>query len=490
VKGILTIIEGTGKGTSKSLSGALMIVGRSKNADLQIEDPLVSRRHLEIKVEPDGVFVENKSAQTALLNGKPLLGVVSLNPGDVLEIGNSKLRFEEDTGAPAAEAGEIDGTRIAPESAQYRPRPKKEENAPDETRAMVDDGTRMMNPSELPNWVAQTESKEAPKPKSSLGLWLLLLLLLLLGGGGYLYWQKVQTDKQNAGALMAYKDGLYNINLSYPIDWTKTDDAAGVVAYGAGKAGDNQWVRLTIFTDKDPEHLVTGLTDGFNHYKAVLNKRHSGFSLADASIKKINNVTGMAYEFSAGNTRGRGYYLLNGSTRIVIECTSDAGSSAQFAGVFAGIFKSFQLDQYDPQLFIEFPLPETGQQQLALSSPPDLARQADQYLQTGAMLFNGKDVNPDNLFNSIRAYRSALQLIIAGPERLPSYHEAAEGLSNATRLFNQQVQYQEFEISRALKVGDRTAAFWAANKLMQMDPDKTDDTYREAARIAHNLQPQ
>ena len=49
--GILTILEGAGKGTSKRLASSLMIVGRSKNADFQVEDPLVSRRHLEIRVE-------------------------------------------------------------------------------------------------------------------------------------------------------------------------------------------------------------------------------------------------------------------------------------------------------------------------------------------------------------------------------------------------------------------------------------------------------
>ena len=61
--GLLTILEGAGKGTSKPLSSALVIVGRSKNADFQIDDPLASRLHLEIRTETDGVFVENKSTQ-------------------------------------------------------------------------------------------------------------------------------------------------------------------------------------------------------------------------------------------------------------------------------------------------------------------------------------------------------------------------------------------------------------------------------------------
>src|SRR5665213_1486916 len=168
--GLLTILEGAGKGTSKSLTSALMIVGRSKNADLQVEDPLVSRRHLEIRVEADGVFVENKSTQGSSLNGKPLVGVVSLNPGDVIEIGTTKMRFEEAAAAPPPSAmgsasfeSEIDGTRIADPGVEVQR--QKKEAAADETRAVVEDGTRMLAAAELPNWVAQEKKEKKLHPK-------------------------------------------------------------------------------------------------------------------------------------------------------------------------------------------------------------------------------------------------------------------------------------------------------------------------------------
>src|SRR5580693_3442450 len=171
MKSMLTILEGAGKGTSKPLTSTLMIVGRSKNADLQVDDPLVSRRHLEIRVESDAVFVENKSTQGSMLNGKPLTGIVSLNPGDVIEVGNTKMRFEEaaaDSSPPKRAPGEameaeIDGTRIAEPEAV--PAPKRKEAEADETRAMADDGTRMLNAAELPNWQAQAkiEKKAAAK---------------------------------------------------------------------------------------------------------------------------------------------------------------------------------------------------------------------------------------------------------------------------------------------------------------------------------------
>jgi len=172
MKGVLTILEGAGKGTSKPLTSALMIVGRSKNADLMVDDPLVSRRHLEIRVESDAVFVENKSTQGSMLNGKPLAGIVSLNPGDVIEVGNTKMRFEESAEAPAQPKraaadpmdAEIDGTRIA--DSEALPPAKRKEAEADETRAMADDGTRMLNPSELPNWQAQAKIEKKAAGKS------------------------------------------------------------------------------------------------------------------------------------------------------------------------------------------------------------------------------------------------------------------------------------------------------------------------------------
>ena len=498
MKGFLTVEEGPGKGTSKFLTAALTIVGRSKNADLQIEDPLVSRRHLEIRVETEGIFAENVSTQSASLNGKPLAGIVSLNPGDLLEVGSTKLRFKEAFASATAVAeaagsakAEIDGTRVSPDEGIPRPR-GNHESAPDETRVMVEDGTRMLNPSELPNWVAQKEIKPdgTPKKSSPVVMVIFLVLLLAAGGGCYFYWTYFARSQKSTNDLMAYKDAMYSFNLSYPRDWNRTEDSSGVVAYGVGKESDTQWVRLSIFTDKDPQHGITGLTDGFNHYKDVLKKRYSGFELTGSEIAGMNNAKGMSYWFLATGLQGRGLYVLNSDGRIVLETVSAVTTYQQNATVFANIFKSFQFGDYEQQLLIDFPLPDGGMQQLALASPSELARQVDNHILAGKMLQDNRDVKPDNLFCAMQEYRKALQLAIAGPDRLPSYRPAAKGLSEATKIFNQLVQRQEYLISHAVKVGDRDSAYWAANKLMQMIPDKTDDIYNEAYRVVKGLHPE
>ena len=477
------------------MTSSLMIVGRSKNADFQVEDPLVSRRHLEIRVESGAVFVENQSAHGSSLNGKPLVGVVSLNPGDVIEIGSTKLRFEEAAPAPApsgvgasAEAmeSEIDGTRIADPGLVELHR-RKEDAAPDETRAVVEDGTRMLDAAELPNWVAQERKEKAASSKKGALAGVLLLVILLAMGGGYWYFFMRGSGHSSADGMMAYKDALYTFNLEYPLDWSKTADDTGVIGFGFGREGEKVWGRLNIYTDKDAQFEVTGLTDSFLQYQETLKKRYPGFELTDSEQDKINNATVMAFWFHTPTEVGMGVYTLNADARIVVECVSPKTCWQQYNRTYSSILISFHLGEFETQQFIDYPQPDTGMQQLALASPSDLAKQVDEHAQRAEMLLASRDVKPDNLFSSMQEYRKALQLAIAGPQRLPAFRPLAKGLAEATRLFNQALERQRFEIKSALKQGDRNQAYWAANKMMQMVPDKTDPAYQEASRVLRSL---
>ena len=477
------------------MTSSLMIVGRSKNADFQVEDPLVSRRHLEIRVESGAVFVENQSAHGSSLNGKPLVGVVSLNPGDVIEIGSTKLRFEEAAPAPApsgagasveAMESEIDGTRIADPGLVESHR-RKEDAAPDETRAVVEDGTRMLDAAELPNWVAQERKEKAASSKKGALAGVLLLVILLAMGGGYWYFFMRGSGHSSADGMMPYKDALYTFNLEYPLDWSKITDDTGVIVFGFGGEGNKERGRLKIYTDKDAQFEVTGLTDGFLQYQETLKKRYPGFELSDSDRATINNATIMAFWFSTPTESGKGFYTLNADARIVVECVSPKTCYQQYSHTYSSILGSFHFGEYETQQFIDYPLPDTGMQQLALASPSDLAKQVDEHARRAEMLLAGRDVKPDNLFSAMQEYRKALQLAIAGPQRLPAFRPLAKGLAEATRLFNQALERQRFEIKSALKQGDRNQAYWAANKMMQMVPDKTDPAYQEASRVLRSL---
>jgi hypothetical protein len=111
----------------------------------------------------------------------------------------------------------------------------------------------------------------------------------------------------------------------------------------------------------------------------------------------------------------------------------------------------------------------------------------DAAIASGKNLFNGSDVSPDNLYKAIQQFRSAAQLSMAPPQRLPAYDTAAEGLAEATKKFNRELDEQRFQITSALKEGDKRRAYWEANKMMQMVSDKADPAYQEAYEILQTL---
>jgi hypothetical protein len=70
-------------------------IGRSRQCDLMIDDPNVSRQHAEIR--PRGgswVLSDLGSTNGSLLNGRRIMGAEVLKPGDEIELGTSAITFE------------------------------------------------------------------------------------------------------------------------------------------------------------------------------------------------------------------------------------------------------------------------------------------------------------------------------------------------------------------------------------------------------------
>jgi pSer/pThr/pTyr-binding forkhead associated (FHA) protein len=70
-------------------------LGRSRQSDIMVDDPNVSRSHAEIR--PRGgswVLADLNSTNGTRLNGRRLQGPEVLKPGDEIEVGTSLLTFE------------------------------------------------------------------------------------------------------------------------------------------------------------------------------------------------------------------------------------------------------------------------------------------------------------------------------------------------------------------------------------------------------------
>ena len=71
-------------------------IGRSPQADLQIDDAFASGRHARIYERDGGFFVDDLgSTNGTYLNGKRVRGEQRLRNDDRIQIGDTELRYEQ-----------------------------------------------------------------------------------------------------------------------------------------------------------------------------------------------------------------------------------------------------------------------------------------------------------------------------------------------------------------------------------------------------------
>jgi hypothetical protein len=84
----------------RELTGERAVIGRSRECDIQIADPNVSRQHAELRREgADFVIVDLGSTNGIEVNGRKVKRA-TLSPGDRIAIGQTELVFEKEQ-APA-----------------------------------------------------------------------------------------------------------------------------------------------------------------------------------------------------------------------------------------------------------------------------------------------------------------------------------------------------------------------------------------------------
>lgn len=91
----LTIMSGLDAGRVVSIHGDLLVIGRSPDVDLCVDDPGISRHHARIARTKDGGFyVEDLGSTNGTMVGGERVGVARIESGDYLQIGATLvLRF-------------------------------------------------------------------------------------------------------------------------------------------------------------------------------------------------------------------------------------------------------------------------------------------------------------------------------------------------------------------------------------------------------------
>ena len=83
-------------GKRNMLAGERMTIGRSRECELVIDDPNVSRRHAELRKTIEGWMVADLGSTNGVkLNGRRVKEEV-LRPGDKITLGLVELGFDEE----------------------------------------------------------------------------------------------------------------------------------------------------------------------------------------------------------------------------------------------------------------------------------------------------------------------------------------------------------------------------------------------------------
>jgi Protein of unknown function (DUF3662)/FHA domain len=70
------------------------VIGRSRDADVVIDDPNVSRRHAEVRPSGGSWIVRDLGSTNGVkVNGRRIQGPQSLKPGDTIELGTARVTF-------------------------------------------------------------------------------------------------------------------------------------------------------------------------------------------------------------------------------------------------------------------------------------------------------------------------------------------------------------------------------------------------------------
>jgi hypothetical protein len=93
---VLVVREVSGEERVLPMDEAVVTIGRGAESTIRIDSPYVSRNHARIEARDEGLlFVDLGSHNGSLYNGARVQAPVWLNPGDMVTIGRTVIRYGE-----------------------------------------------------------------------------------------------------------------------------------------------------------------------------------------------------------------------------------------------------------------------------------------------------------------------------------------------------------------------------------------------------------
>jgi len=469
-------------------------IGRSRANALVLDDPLISRRHLLIKKSGGTIIAEDTgSSHGTFLNDKRIRGSVSLKDGDILQLGDAKLKFavvppideEERTDFVDAKESKLLDNRptefaevAAGSETRFMSQDKPgEDDQQDKTRIIGDGETRLMDGAELKGLRAAA-GPQTPVPRKKLVLISVLSVLTVLTAAIFMF--KGGGDGGGGSVSVSHANEQYGLSVAAPAGWKRSAGSKGAVfGFEYAFSSDPTPARLDVYADRNPDYRITGLRVGFEDYQETIAGRHAGMKLQGYKIMAVNGLTTVFYAFSSQSEKGKGLFLLSGDKRICVEFSVPVQGYQALEVSLNNALRTLKLNE--SQEFVDFPPPTESMRRLALANKEHLVSMAKRDLEIGKELLKNRGVRPENLYMAKQALARCLTTAMAVSERQPFQAEAVASLVDANRSFSEQLRDQKFRIILAEQKHDIEQAYWESVKLAQMIPDKTSAHHQFAA---------
>ena len=90
----MIVVAGPDEGRSFDLIAGTNLIGRANKCDIALNDPMISRQQAALLVTEQLLLTDRGATNASEVNGIPVNGSQGLRPGDLVQFGNTVVRFE------------------------------------------------------------------------------------------------------------------------------------------------------------------------------------------------------------------------------------------------------------------------------------------------------------------------------------------------------------------------------------------------------------